>query len=329
MILISTFNLYKGGSLRIYEEIKDFIKKDEDVYDLTFQSVDRNDRALQIKYPAAICNLVYRIFIDQILIPYAAYKKRCKKIVLMGNVPCLFWFRDQTVFFHNNLYIDEKYISIKNKFEKLYFKILLKLKKPKILVQTEEVKKNILKIFPHSLVQVVGHPMSFLGRSINLDRRERLMLFYPAGDYPHKNHDFIFKNLRRIRETGIGLLLTIQKPEGILSGDDDFIQYLDEIDYDSVQDYYNNCSGLIFLSNSESLGLPLLEACAKSIPIIAPKLNYVDSVVRNLYQYTQDDIDSLITSINELITDMEEKKIKLAISDLMRSPEEFYKSLKC
>lgn len=328
MILISTFNLYKGGSLRIYEEIKDFIKKDEDVYNFTFKSVDRNDRALQIKYPVAICNLVYRIFIDQILIPYTAYKKRCKKIVLMGNVPCLFWFRDQTVFFHNNLYIDKKYISIKNKFEKGYFKTLIKLKRPKILVQTEDAKKNILEFFPNSTVKVVGHPINFVERTIDRGNQSVLTLFYPASNYPHKNHEFIFKNLRRIRETGISLLLTIKKPEGIPSGDEDFIQYLDEIDYDGVKSYYSNCSGLIFLSNSESLGLPLLEACVYSIPIIAPKLNYVDSAVRNLYQFKQDNIDSLIDSIKELIIDIDGKKIKLATSNLIRSPDEFYKSLK-
>jgi hypothetical protein len=328
MILISTFNLYKGGSLRIYEEIKDLIKKDEDVYNFTFDDGVSNDRSLQIKYPAARFNLVYRIFIDQVLIPYEAYKKRCKKIVLMGNVPCLFWFRDQTVFFHNNLYIDKEFISIKNKFEKLYFKILIKVKKPKILVQTRDVKKNILKVFPNSTVKVVGHPMNFLERSIDRGHQSGLTLFYPASNYPHKNHEFIFKNLSRIRETGISLFLTIQKPEGILSGDDDFIQYLDEIDYDGVKNYYCNCSGLIFLSNSESLGLPLLEACVYSIPIIAPKLNYVDSAIRNVYQFEQDNIDSLITTINELIINIEENKVKLATSDLIRSPNEFYNSLK-
>lgn len=328
MILISTFNLYKGGSLRIYEEIEDLIKKDEDVYNFTFQSVDRNDRALQIKYPAAICNLMYRIFVDQILIPYEAYKKRCKKIVLMGNVPCLFWFRDQTIFFHNNLYIDKKYISIKNKFEKVYFKTLIKLKRPKILVQTEDAKKNILEFFPNSTVKVIGHPINFVERSIDRGNQSVLTLFYPASNYPHKNHEFIFKNLRRIRETGISLLLTIKKPEGIPSGGDDFIQYLDEIDYDNVKNYYSNCSGLIFLSNGESLGLPLLEACVYSIPIIAPKLKYVDSAVRNVYQFDQDNINSLIGSINELIINIKDKQVKVATSDIIRSPDQFYNSLK-
>lgn len=328
MILISTFNLYKGGSLRIYEELEELIKKDGDVYSFTFESNDGDDTAFKIKYPAERFNSIYRIFIEQILLPYKAYRKRCKKIVLMGNVPCLFWFRNQTVFFHNNLYIDEKYISIKNVFEKLYFKVLMNIKKPKILVQTEEVKKNILRVFPDFVVEVVGHPMRFVGRSINRNLQGKLRLFYPANDYPHKNHNFIFKNLRRIRETGISLLLTIPRPGGVLSGDDDFIEYLDSIDYESVKNYYGHCSGLIFLSNSESLGLPLLEACINSIPIIAPKLNYVDGVVKNIYQFNHNDIDSLINTINELIIDIEEKRIRLATSDIIRSPDNFYKSLK-
>lgn len=328
MIMISTFNLYKGGSLRIYEEIKELIKKDGDVYSFTFESNDTDDTVFKIKYPARRFNSIYRIFIEQILLPYKAYKKGCKKIVLMGNVPCLFWFRNQTVFFHNNLYIDEKYISIKNVFEKLYFRVLMNIKKPKILVQTEEVEKNILRVFPGLAVEVVGHPMRFVGRSINRNLQGRLKLFYPANDYPHKNHNFIFKNLRRIRETGISLLLTIQRPEGILGGDDDFIEYLDSIDYESVKNYYSHCSGLIFLSSSESLGLPLLEACVNSLPIIAPKLNYVDSVVNNIYQFNHSDIDSLINSIKELIENVKERKVKLPTSKIIRSPKEFFDLLK-
>ena len=55
---------------------------------------------------------------------------------------------------------------------------------------------------------------------------------------------------------------------------------LGELDHSEVQDLYNKSSVLVYPSLVESLGLPLLEAAASGLPIIASDLDYVHDIIK-------------------------------------------------
>ena len=58
------------------------------------------------------------------------------------------------------------------------------------------------------------------------------------------------------------------------------IEMVGELKHSEVQDLYNRSSVLIYPSLIESLGLPLLEAAASGISIIASDLDYVHDIIK-------------------------------------------------
>jgi glycosyltransferase involved in cell wall biosynthesis len=77
-----------------------------------------------------------------------------------------------------------------------------------------------------------------------------------------------------------------------------------------VYHYISNSIALVFPSRTESLGVPLLEASGLGVPIIAPDLDYVNSVIDNYYRYKEDDISSFESVVDELLLDISKKTVR-------------------
>lgn len=150
------------------------------------------------------------------------------------------------------------------------------------IVQTEAMKLAIVKCYPEIQcpIYVIAQPApswlikSELQRTVfngNLDLG--LRLFYPAANYPHKNH----KILSKINESAgwpvAELLLTIPadlNPNESLH----WITCLGKLEPAEVVEVYKNVDALIFLSLEESFGFPLVEAMWIGLPIICPDRPY-------------------------------------------------------
>jgi glycosyltransferase involved in cell wall biosynthesis len=127
-----------------------------------------------------------------------------------------------------------------------------------------------------------------------------LKLFYPAAHYPHKNHHLLsaitHSNLWFMSE----LVLTIPK-ELNPNPEVNWIKCVGALDPSSVLDMYKNTDGLLFLSFTESLGFPLIEAMWVGLPIICPDLPYARTLCGNIAIYFNPaDINSLSSAITEL-----------------------------
>jgi glycosyltransferase involved in cell wall biosynthesis len=111
---------------------------------------------------------------------------------------------------------------------------------------------------------------------------------YPATPDPHKNHLNLFQAWQLLHKEGIAaeLHVTITK-NSPLSLQIERARAVGipifnhgEVDARTMKTLYQQCSALIYPSKMESFGLPLLEASAVGIPIVAAELDYVRDVSR-------------------------------------------------
>jgi glycosyltransferase involved in cell wall biosynthesis len=152
------------------------------------------------------------------------------------------------------------------------------------IVQSEAMKQALLETYPQvaGRIHVILQPPprwlvdSALKRTGPASQTASgLNLFYPAAFYPHKNH----RLLGRIgvaagtRLPVSSLTLTIE-PDLHPNSAQRWIQCVGRLGPDDVLRVYQSTDGLLFLSRSESLGFPLVEAMWIGLPIVCPDLPY-------------------------------------------------------
>ncbi len=121
-------------------------------------------------------------------------------------------------------------------------------------------------------------------RTVATDSAPRFL--YPATPDPHKNHLALFQAWQLLYKEGITaeLHVTIAKNSPLSYRIDSEratgvpIVNHGEVDAAAMITLYQSCSALIFPSKMESFGLPLLEAKAAGLPIVAAELDYVRDV---------------------------------------------------
>jgi glycosyltransferase involved in cell wall biosynthesis len=119
------------------------------------------------------------------------------------------------------------------------------------------------------------------GGSQRVGAGEGRYFFYPANSWPHKNHEALFEAFRRYRAVGPypawSLVLTGHPDERMrwlaeraaalgLEGSVRFLGHLSEREF---ADVWRGAGALVYPSLHEGFGIPLLEAMAFGVPIVA------------------------------------------------------------
>jgi len=206
-------------------------------------------------------------------------------LFIFGDIP-LRRVKNQILYLHSTLVIQSvaehsfflkvKYLILKSLFFLNINNVRL------VVVQTKLMQHQLLFKYPGLNVIALPPPpndiyikskyqFSFSKKRFLLNDN-KLKAFYPASFYYHKNHALL-KNIRSFDIPISELILTIT-PENNPDPSCDFIKCIGEISGKSVYEYYLDSDVLIFLSITESYGLPLVEAMALGIPIICPNLPY-------------------------------------------------------
>lgn len=298
MILISAFNLYKGGSLRLHNEITDYF--DESIQIVSFRGAHSKDssRIHSVFYPVHYMNFVYRLLIEQFYILYLAIKLRAEKIIMMGNLPCVFWFGKQCIYFHNVDYLVKRDRSIKELLERWFFLFSVRWKRPIIFCQTVAVKDYLEATFGRNVtdVRVIPVPASKLKSTcekILSDSKSMSDYYiYPTHDYKHKNIDMLYNISVRKRDCHINV--TINNEE---YGDVEHVSQIGSQPHESLLSQIAASKGMLFLSDYESLGYPLIECALLKVPLIALDRSYVHACVDTPYLVNNlDELEKYLTA---------------------------------
>jgi glycosyltransferase involved in cell wall biosynthesis len=129
-----------------------------------------------------------------------------------------------------------------------------------------------------------------------------IQLFYPTYPYKHKNIKFIEGLIPVLNKYNAKIILTINEEDlPFDSNNSDRVDCIGEVSKSEVEEILKKSDALLFLSSKESLGIPLIEAAYNRIPIIAPKLKYVDAVISNYYSMPDLTVGDFENAVIDLI----------------------------
>lgn len=109
-----------------------------------------------------------------------------------------------------------------------------------------------------------------------LEKKFAFQFFYPASDFEHKRVELAAESIIKANKiySDIGLCVTASDNK-VNNGS---VVYLSQIPHESVLNNINSCDALIFTSEREALGLPLLESLYFNKPAVLPDLEYAREI---------------------------------------------------
>ena len=184
---------------------------------------------------------------------------------------------------------------------------LIELVKPnnKIYIQDRFWKKYTLSSYMKFFKEVnLNHERSLFSKIEKITKMNKLF-FYPASFDPHKNHKLLlncFLNISKKLNKNVKLLVTIESSQ--VPNRDRYEKDIIFLGNQSIQNIfalYDLVDYLIYPSINESLGLPLLEAKLKKLPIIASDMDFVYDVCSPISTFNPYSAKDIYEKISELI----------------------------
>ncbi|MBK9322222.1 MAG: glycosyltransferase [Bdellovibrionaceae bacterium] len=185
-----------------------------------------------------------------------------------------------------------------------------------VYVQSELVRDLFLTDFPNA--NVVVAPFKLLERREE-DVKLKHDFVYPGSGDPHKNH----RNLFEARKSLVTRAFIRAWRVTLHSSNTELLSYisslqdsgvkifnLGSLSHEEVLGLYQQCGALIFPSQTESFGLPLLEARSLGLPILASELDYVREFVAPAQTFDPYSSKSIARAVRRFLSlELPEKKI--------------------
>lgn len=303
---IHATNVNGLGAINVAEKIiNGLINKDNKQIEKIFVGKDLNIVKFKQtkKFIRNLPNAISRL----IEIYFAKFYFKNINTLILGDIP-LFGISNQIVFVHQPNLVSPGVNEFSSKslkfiFLRRIFSFNLKFVS-KIIVQTDYMKKDLIssygkklpEIFVKKLPPITGHKNQLLLNKKIDDLK--LKLFYPASLYKHKNHDFLFE-LNELINKNFTIYLTLDQKDFKKFQKLNFVKNLGILSHKNTLKFLSKSDGLLFLSNLESFGLPLIEAMQLHKPIIVNKRNYSKWMCEE-YAYYFSDKKTFELSIDQL-----------------------------
>ena len=222
-------------------------------------------------------------------------------------------------------------LFVTNTIERVIIKLLAH-KASCFVVQTESMKNLLLtKLRRHSNQKILVFPFFEKLTSVKKNLDEKIFDFiYISNSEKHKNHLTLLDSWSLLAENGVKktLVLTINAHEAKLeakindinSKHGNLIINFGNVSHADALELYSKSNALIFPSKEESFGLPLLEATALNMPILAPELDYVRDVCEPAQTFNPNSALSISRAVKRYL-DIESQNLSIL------SPAEFWKAI--
>ncbi|MCX6936550.1 MAG: glycosyltransferase, partial [Verrucomicrobia bacterium] len=138
-------------------------------------------------------------------------------------------------------------------------------------------------------------------------------LFYPTSRFAHKRAELAVAagKLAHDRDSETGLVITV--PSDSVDGRSSHgVRALGLISREQVYEWFAGSDALLFTSERETLGLPLLEALEFGLPVIAPRLPYAVEILGEAGCYFDcDSSEAVAAAITECRTNLDFWRAKI------------------
>lgn len=264
-------------------------------------------------------------------------------VLCFGNLPPLFRLRLKVV-----LFIQNRYLLDKNNLENFPVKMRLRISLERlwldifyshaeeIIVQTPSMLFAARKKFdrPVTVAPFFGSENVHITATPEKEQRTRALKYdflYVATGEPHKNHDNLIEAWKLLAGEKIypSLCLTLPAESNrklIDKIESDKVRYglkinnVEMIEPAELNLLYRHSAALIYPSRLESFGLPLIEAKAAGLPVIASERDYVRDVIEPDVTFDPDSQVSIARAIKRFLVLPDDKPAIL-------TPDEFVSKL--
>lgn len=282
-------NVHSGGGAALQQSLIEALNNDTVYLDSRYLK----DRELNYSGKVITCN---SSFVGRLKSEYSLKKMvtNNEKVLCFHNLPPIFEVSGHvTVFFQNLNIIDSQGLnnsSIRVRFRCYLERILLSILKnrvDKFVVQSEIVKNLLVKRIGIKSTKIDVFPFMDVNSSCAGERKLDEFI-YVADGVSHKNHIKLVNAWSILANQGYypSLVLTLGERDNVLweklleevTLNNLRVKNIGHVSNDLLSEYYRNSTALIFPSLKESFGLPLIEATAHEMPILASELDYVREI---------------------------------------------------
>jgi len=177
-------------------------------------------------------------------------------------------------------------------------------------VQSEivaEALKKTLGITSNEVVVIPSPPPNWVSAEQRIrigrhsDQSDKLSLFYPAAEYPHKNHRVIWAAQNTPEWSRLVHEMIVTIPRKAREAHHATSVFSGTLMPDQVLEIYSKADALVFPSKNETVGLPLLEAMVLGLPIVVSDLPYARALCgTEAIYFHPDEPKALISALAEL-----------------------------
>ncbi len=201
-----------------------------------------------------------------------------------------------------------------------------------IIVQGQGMQRELVALLGarHGMPRIHVRPFAAPILPGAADSTKRFDFIYPASGDVHKNHAKLIEAWECLRREGLApsLALTLGAQDRLLwdrlhararsAGLNIF--NLGSVDRNAIMEAYGQAKALLFPSTIESFGLPLIEAAAIGLPIVASELDFVRDVCEPVESFDPASAVSIARAVKRFLK-QPEKRVDVV------SPEMFWAAL--
>ncbi len=338
-LFISAFNIHQGGGLYLLSSLIKELALDQGSLLILDKRLSDNTSFIGrhgVKWVKP--TIVERLNVNWWL---AKNVNHSDIVLCLGSLPPLINLRSRVIVFVQNRYLIERVplrdFLIKDRlrliFERLWFLIGAK-NVTEFIVQTPTMKRLLeQKIGNGAQVRIcpfIVDPGRYQRKSLEAGSPLNKVydFVYVASGEPHKNHFKLLEAWVLLAHDGIypSLCLTLDdahsnevcmKLEYLSRRHGLRIKNVGALSHMDVLELYKKSGAVIYPSNFESLGLPLIEARQAGLPVLAPELDYVRDVLDPEQVFNPDSSLSIARAVKRFIGISEEPLDLIAASDFL------------
>ncbi len=269
-----------------------------------------------------------RVFVDFWIFPFLTAYYQPEAILVLANYSPLPCSTRKIVYLRHSYLVQKNFInrlSFSNRFVEILRKILFLatlITTDKIIVQSPLMRNHFINVFGNKKkLEILPNPVIIGNDTIKTMKKTTAhhSVLYIARFYPHKNHAFLSRLVttfqKELRKENIKFFITVDEKETpearkflkdlTDNGLEDLVINLGELPPEKVWALYKSATCLFHPSKTETFGNTLTEAMKSGLPIVAPRLGYVQEICKNCaFYYQHDSTDDAYRAIMKLCHDI-------------------------
>ncbi|RDL44048.1 hypothetical protein DN730_10450 [Marinomonas piezotolerans] len=314
-VLVNGTAAKEGGALTILNSYIESKSADSQDFFYIFSPICPDVMPVNSKWIRFRTGGFFTLFFSLFLSGLFAVFLRCDKVVSFSNINTMltFFYVKRVTYFHNMLILESN--SIKYRFLRFCLRFFFQYNS-KFIFQSYYVKDKFSTVLGLPRFSSVCWPGIKSYKNVRQDTYEirggdfySLVLPITDTSNDNKNFDYALQLLSLDSDSKLRFSVTSSPESGALSSCD-CLSFVGSVPHDAFLDSLKRYDGVLILSKTESLCLPIFEALNQQVPVFVLEQDYIKGLyqlfgdIKGLYVFS--DFRSLIESLEQAALDTDD-----------------------